>query len=363
MAGYEYTHGGNIYDENGLANQNIIDFSANINPLGLPDDVIAAAKQAIEHANLYPDSACRRLASELAEFENVGRNNILCAGGASDIIFRTVYAVRPKKILVTAPSFSDYERAGDAAGAEVVFYPLNQENGFAIPQEIIPAILKASPDMVFLCNPNNPTGTLTGINLVREIAEVCVLAHSVLLVDECFLDFVPDSQRYSAKALLTEYRDVVVVKALTKLFAMPGLRLGYAISNSEALLDRMRLCGADWPVSNIAQTAGLAALKNGALFINKSVRYIQKEREHMINELKILGFMTYESSANFIFFHCDPNVDLHGVLYQNGFLIRDCANFEGLERGYYRTAVLTEEKNTRLLEAMRGVRHIWQSQL
>ena len=207
------------------------------------------------------------------------------------------------------------------------------------------------------------SGILTGIDTIGEIAKACRAINSVLIVDECFLDFVPDSQKYSARELLNKYHNVMVVKAFTKIFAMPGLRLGYAICDNEMLLDRMRFCGADWPVSNVAQAAGLAALTNGRDYIRRSVKYIYLERERMMDELSRMGFVTYESCANFIFFYCDWNVDLNNTLYNSGILIRDCRNFAGLEPGYYRIAVSTSEKNTQLIKTMRGEKFFWQRQL
>ena len=226
---YEYVHGGNIYDENGYANENIIDFSANINPLGIPGEVLAAAKNSAANANVYPDSRCRLLTAKLAEFEEVDKSHIFCSNGASDILFRLAFAVKPKKILVTAPSFADYERAGKAAGAEIIYYGLKKENKFAVDTDIVNAILEASPDIVFICNPNNPTGNLTNTETLEDIAAACKSVGSILLADECFLDFVEESHRYSAKPLLHEYKNIVILKAFTKIFALPGLRLGYAI--------------------------------------------------------------------------------------------------------------------------------------
>ena len=139
---YKYTHGGNIYDENGYEGENLIDFSANINPLGIPEEVLTAAKDAVHRSNIYPDSNCRLLSAKLSEFENVSKDNIFCANGASDIIFRLVFAVKAKKILVTAPSFADYERAGLAAGAEIIYYTLKKEAGFNIEKDIAIIIRK-----------------------------------------------------------------------------------------------------------------------------------------------------------------------------------------------------------------------------
>ena len=360
MERYRYTHGANNFDEYGQINEGIIDFSSNINPLGMPVAVITAAKDAIELSNIYPDSACRLLTVRLAGFERVSERSLFCAGGASDIIFRAAYAMKPKRILVTAPSFSDYERAGKAAGADIAYYPLKCESFFSITRSMALFIRETLPEMVYICNPNNPTGVLTNIDTIEEIASVCRSMDTILIVDECFLDFVPDSSNYSAKALLNKYKNVMIVKAFTKIFAMPGLRLGYAISENESLLDRMRICGADWPVSTAAQAAGIAAIECSGDYIDKSVQYVQKERERMINEFKLLGLTVYPSSANFILFHCRWDINLHDALYERGFLIRDCKNFSGLTPGYYRTAVLTADKNTRLLEAMKEVKAFWQ---
>ena len=347
MIFYEYAHGGDIYDENGHADKNTIDFSANINPLGMPEGALAAAKNSIARANIYPDSDCRLLCAKLSAFENVDKSNIFCSNGASDILFRLVFAVKPKKILVTAPSFADYERAGRAAGAEVIYYTQKKENDFGLEGDIVDLIRETSPDIVFVCNPNNPTGNLTDLALLQEMAEVCKL----LLVDECFLDFVSHPRGHSAKSLVGKYKNTVVLKAFTKIFAMPGLRLGYAICSSRDLIDRMKFCGPDWAVSNTAQEAGIAALENGHGYIADSREYVKKQREYIVDELKRMGFTVYPAHANFVFFHSPKAVlrDLKGIK------IRDCSNFKGLEPGYYRTAVLTKEKNKLLIEAIEAI--------
>ena len=359
---YKYTHGGDVYDESGHFKISMLDFSAGINPLGMPAGALAAAKQAAELSIVYPDSSCRLLVSKLASFESVGENAILCGNGASDLIFRLVYAIKPKKILVTAPSFADYERAGRAAGAEVIYHYLKESGGFRITCELAAAIYTAAPDIVFLCNPNNPTGNLTDMDTLTAIAEACKSVNAVLLVDECFLDFVQDSGTYTAKKLLSVHKTIVVLKAFTKIFAMPGLRLGYAICENSVLLDRMRFYGPDWPVSTVAQAAGIAALEVGRKYIEKTANYIRDERERMTTQLERLGMTVYPSSANFIFFRDPWCGTIRDKLQKYGVLIRDCQNFTGLDSGYYRVAVLTNEKNTRLLEALKEVKAAWQNQ-
>ena len=353
---YEYTHGGNIYDASGYARENIIDFSANINPLGIPDEVMAAASASLARSNIYPDSSCRLLSSRLAEFEEVAEASIFCSNGASDILFRLAVAVKPKKILVTAPSFADYERAGVAAGAEIIYYFLKKENDFNIDEDIIDLIIDTSPDIVFICNPNNPTGNLTDTETLREIAKACESVGSILMLDECFIDFVCGSHRYSAKPLIGRYKNIVILKAFTKIFAMPGLRLGYAICGDIDLIEHIRFCGADWAVSNVAQEAGIAALGNAREYIENSCEYVKEQREYIIRELKRMNFAVYPSQANFILIYSPREIKLKNIV------IRDCSNFKGLEAGYYRIAVLTEEKNKLLIEAIKGAKIICQKQ-
>jgi len=352
---YEYAHGGDIYDEKGRIDEDIIDFSANINPLGMPKEALLAAKSALASSNIYPDSDCRQLGAKLAEFENVDQTNIFCGAGASDILFRLAFAVKPKKILVTAPSFADYERAGRAAGAEVICYALKKDNDFDIEKDIVDLIAETSPDIVFVCNPNNPTGNLTDAKMLKEIADACQFANAILLSDECFLDFVCDLSEYSAKSLIEKYENIMILKAFTKIFAMPGLRLGYAICKDMDLINKMRFCGPDWAVSNVAQKAGLAALRVSEDYLENTRKYIREQRKYITEELKNLGFAVYMSQANFIFFHCPHKLDLKNIK------IRDCSDFRGLGPGYYRVAVLTAEKNKLLIEALKGAKNLWQN--
>ena len=353
---YEYVHGGDVYGADGTADGGAIDFSASINPLGMPENALDAAKRSLGQSVIYPDSGSRRLSNAIAAYENADQRRIFCSNGASDIIFRIAAAIRPRKILVAAPSFADYERAGRALGAEAARYVLSKENGFNIGRGFVKTVRDEAPGIVFLCNPNNPTGCLAGYGLLAEIAAACAETGAVLVVDECFLDFVRGADQYTAKPLTEVYKNVVVLKAFTKIFAMPGLRLGYAICGDEAFVSRLRLCGADWPVSNVAQAAGAAALEGGREHVEKSVAYIDAERRRLAAALADTGLTVYPARANFIFFHCAWNADLGRELRKNGVIIRDCANFPGLEPGYYRAAVLTAEKNARLIESVKAAR-------
>ena len=199
--------------------------------------------------------------------------------------------------------------------------------------------------MVFLCQPNNPTGQLTALPLVEQILHRCAACGTLLVVDECFLDFLPDHALHTAKGLLGE-GDLVILKAFTKLYGMAGVRLGYALSADTALLEQMQACGQPWGVSSLAQAAGLAALEETA-YVEKVRALIAEQRPRLTAGLRALGLRVLDGRANYLLFQAPKT--LGETLRQRGAVLRSCANYPGLGPGWYRTAVRTENENRQLL--------------
>lgn len=347
----DHTHGGDIYscreEFPALAVQ---DFSANINPLGLPEGVRRALENCADACTHYPDPHCRALRAAIARFEDVPADWVLCTNGAADLISRIAWGLRPKTALLLAPTFAEYERTLAAAGCRVHRHPLRAENGFALDASILGAI--KGMELVFLCNPNNPTGRLADPALLEAVLDACRAAGAVLAVDECFLDFVPEAEHHTLKRRLAGAEHLLVVRAFTKIFAMPGLRLGYGICSSPALLARIAQGGAEWAVSVPAQLCGVAAVQETA-YLAQTVRSVPLWREQLAAGLTALGCEVFPSSTNFLLLRARP--DLAALLRPRGVLLRDCANFPGLSRGYFRTAVRTAEQNSALLDTMRAV--------
>ena len=346
-----FLHGGDLQgaaEKSGRRPSELLDFSANINPLGMPPGVREAVLESLEQSLFYPDPFCRRLRKELAEYTGQKTEHILCGSGGADLIYRLVYALRPKKALVTAPAFAEYEEALAQTGTEIVFHELGES-------PVTKTFLeKLSPDLelVFLCNPNNPTGLLTEKALIRELLERSRKLGIRVLLDECFLDFVPEEKAYTASDLLEEYPNLVILKSFTKLFAIPGLRLGYALCSDTELLSRMQRAGQPWAVSEPAQAAGIAALRD-IHRVQAARELVCSERGRMEEELKEAGVEVIPSKANFILMYSP--YDLFSLLKDRGILIRDCSNYSGLGKGWYRTAVRRKEENDRLLEAIRQI--------
>ena len=355
---YEYSHGGNAIFESGKAN--IVDLSANINPLGIPENVRTAIINAIQDCDRYPDNFSMELRRKTAEFEQIASPDwIFFGNGASDIIFRLPLAVlsnkQTKKVMVAAPTFSDYERSALSFGAEIIRHTLSVVNGFNMEDSFIQAVRKHKPNLVYLCNPNNPTGVITEIGWIKELLDCCQEIGAWLAVDECFLDFTEQYLECTSKVFLEEYPNLVILKAFTKVFALPGIRLGYALCSNTALIEKLYFHGADWPVSNLAQSAGMAALEGARDYIRRTIEYVSKERQLLKKGLERIGYKVFESEADYVFFQNPYSFDLREELDKMGIRIRSCGNYFGLDNSYYRIAVSKAENNAKLLDAIAQV--------
>lgn len=345
-------HGGDIYTAENTLCGPVLDFSANVNPLGVPPLVQKKLQENIAQCAVYPDPRCRALCHAIAQDEGVAFSQVLCGNGAADLIFRLVYALRPKQGMVLAPTFCEYEQALSAFGAKTEYHLLKEERGFVLGEDILEDI-HSGLDLLFLCNPNNPTGELTEPSLLHRILKKCRACGVTLLLDECFLDLTEQGERCTLKPLISEYKNLVVLKAFTKLYALPGLRLGYCLSGSEELLKKMCEAAQSWSVSTLAQLAGQAALADGA-YRQKTKELISAQRAYLTHKLKKLGAVVYGSRANFVFFQLPGVTTLFEQLLERGILIRSCENFYPLEGGFYRVAVRLQVENERLIAAIGG---------
>lgn len=342
-----YEHGGDIY-----TNEYRLDFSSNINPFGMSEDVRLAAANSMKQASAYPDSRCRRFKSALAEKLGISEKWIIAGNGAADLIFSLVFAVRPKRGLILAPAFLEYEQALKSADCRTVVYERPKELDFTVDKrfiKVLEAELKQGLDLVFLCSPDNPTGGLIRKDILEEALKLCDRYGSLLVMDESFYEFAFAGESETMLPKIEETKSLVIIRSFTKMYGMPGLRLGYGISSDSRLIERMEMVRQPWSVSIPAQEAGIAALK--AEGWTELVRnYVKKQRVWLQEQLTELGFRVYPSSANYLLFYTDRK--LMEPLKEQGILIRDCSNYRGLADGYYRVAVKKEEENEELIRAL-----------
>ncbi|MBQ7713283.1 MAG: aminotransferase class I/II-fold pyridoxal phosphate-dependent enzyme, partial [Oscillospiraceae bacterium] len=281
------------------------------------------------------------LRGAVAADEGVPAAWALCGSGASDLIYRAVFAAKPRRALVTAPCFGEYEAALEAAGCDVVRYPLDGD--FRLDAGVLDAL--RGVELAFFCQPNNPSGVPIDPALLRRAAE----APCRVVVDECFLRFLDAPEAHSVKPLLASHPNLAVLDAPTKTHALAGARLGWALCADAAFLGAMRRAGQPWAVSSLAQAAGIAALAD-ADYLARLRALVRTERAWLHERLCALGLRVAAGEANFLLFRCET--PLGPPLRARGILLRNCGDFAGLDENWYRAAVRTRADNERLIAAI-----------
>lgn len=333
----------------GKKEEDMIDFSVNVTPLGIPDNIRHAMEKSLDRAGWYPDDAKRRLKEALAQVHHVEASHICVGNGASDVIYRTVFALRPKRALVLAPTFAEYEGALRCVEAKMDYYRINHDD-FQVKEDICVSILPET-DIVFLCNPNNPTGLLIEKGLIDQILSQCKAVGAKLVVDECFLEFVREGEQYSVIDRLDEHSELIIIKSFTKMFGIAGLRLGYILCGEDGLAEKIDRFGCNWNINCVAEAAGLEAVRSDG-YVNKVIEYISNEREWMGRQLSNLGFLVVPGKANYLLFK-NPYEDREepgAWLLKKGIMLRRCDDYENMDGSYYRIGIGNHADNLKLLE-------------
>lgn len=339
-------HGGDIY-----RNKVELDFSVNINPLGIPETVKTALEAAITDCSCYPDIRHEALKQAIAAMTGAKEAHILCGNGASELFLAIVHGVKPKKILIPVPSFFGYEKAAEASDAEILYYEMQEKDGFCLNRGIFEA-LSEEVDLLFLANPNNPVGNLLRPDFLEELLRHCLEKQITVVLDECFIEFTQKLESDSFLPKVEKFSNLIVVRAFTKIFSIPGVRLGYLVCENPQLFKAIERQLPEWNLSVFAQRAGAAATKESA-YLAETVKQVQKEREYLTKELQKLGITVYPAEANYLLLY--TKVPLSEALLARGILIRDCENYRGLSKGYYRIAVKQRVENERLLAEIGGI--------
>lgn len=350
-----FGHGGNAKElsrKNKLEYDKIIDFSANINPLGMPNSVKIEIINRLNEVEKYPDITYYELKCAISEFENVDKESIILGNGAAEVLFNIVRGINPRNALILAPTFSEYEEAVSVVNGEITYYELREENNFCVLEDILEQI-NDKLDLVFICNPNNPTGVITPKELLKKILIKSKENSVITVIDESFLDFIEGD--LSMVSLVSEYDNLIVIKSLTKFFALPGLRIGYGICSNTELNEKIEKISPAWNINILAEIATKTALKDKG-YIKKTKMFLNKEKEYLLENLQqIKQLKIYNPSVNFIFFKSLINIDLKHELLSKNILLRSCSNYQGLNSNYYRIAVRTHEENRILIEKIRDI--------
>jgi threonine-phosphate decarboxylase len=348
-------HGGNVLTwarETGLGPEEITDFSASINPMGPPPTARRAFFESYREISRYPDVEVYQLREELARHHGVKAEEVYLGNGSTQLIYLLCRALRPRKALVVLPAFSEYSNALKLVGTEVRSYFLSPERDFGLPAEEFMEGWKKDLSMVFLSNPNSVTGQIITKATLEEIAGHALRKKIFLVVDEAFMDFV---ERESVKELVQQNPYLIVLRSLTKYYALPGLRIGYVLAQDQ-VVKLLASYQEPWSVNGPAQKVALACLAD-ATFRSKTTQWLEQERPLLLKGLsKLKGLQPYPSRANFVLVGLQDKernaLDLRSFLLQRKILIRACDSFAGLGAKYFRVAVGRRRDNRRLLKTL-----------
>lgn len=354
-------HGGNIYAAqriHGGKLEEYLDFSANINPLGVSAQVKHAMAEALEKVTSYPDPEARELRETIAETYKVSESEILIGNGAAELIFQICRVVRPSRVVIPVPTFQEYELAARAEGIPVYKVPMTISGSFAeMPIAVISNELMKG-DMLFFCNPNNPTGSIHKREQLIPLLRAAQEKRAWIAVDESFIDFRSAQQSETCRHLVNEYENLIIIHSLTKYLAIPGLRLGFLVT-ADRVVEALSHGSIPWNVNVVAQFAGIAGL--GDLeFRMQSVSTLEAEKDRFAGLLaEIPGFNVFSPSVNFILLdirNTGMNVaELQEKLWPHRIMIRNCSNFDGLSPSHMRVAVRKKAENDRLVSRLRDI--------
>jgi threonine-phosphate decarboxylase len=324
----------------------ILDFSSNVNPLGYPNSVAKLFKSWMKKIPVYPDHNQTKLKHKLAKHLGISENNLVVGNGATEIIYNfcRVMIGKNTKVLIPIPTFGEYEAASRLEGAKIEFFRTMNLAESAI----IPKLPKNG--IVFICNPNNPTGVLIPKQFMIRFIRSAKEKNTMVFVDECFMELTQKSQ--SVIHEISKFDNLFVLRSLTKSFGLAGLRAGYGIGNKNltSILNKIKI---PWNVSGLAQEAATAAISDRG-FLPKTRLLIKKESNFLRKSIsKLEGFSCFDTSTNFILIKTDKNAKhLQKKLLKKNILIRDCSTFRGLDQNYIRIAVKTRKENLKLIRAL-----------
>jgi len=356
-------HGGNIYEiaqKFGLNSDEIIDFSASINPLGLSKKAEKRLKEDLSAILHYPDPQCSGLRQALAEFHGLEADQILVGAGSTEFIYAIPRVLPIQRALIVTPAFSEYENAleclAEKSNCNIHYFETREEDGFELNVESLLFALTQGYDALYLCNPNNPTGIIMDKKDLLRILTQTERGKVWFILDEAFIDFIEEE---SLKERVRMSSGLVILRSLTKFFALPGLRVGYIIANPH-IIQKFRENKEPWTVNALAQIAAVESLKDER-YIPRTRKIIELERDHLTHGLRsIPGFIPYPSAANYLLVQLHPSLNLSAAelqekLIPNGILIRDCNSFHHLGPYFFRIAIRSRKENNTLLKALRLV--------
>lgn len=336
--------------------EDIVSFAANVNPLGISPKLRTTLSDRIDSIMSYPDREYTSLRKRIAEYVEAELEDIIVGNGSTELISLFIQIKNPKKALIVGPTYSEYEREVSLGGGCCLYYRLEEENDFRIDIKALDKELEADVDLLVICNPNNPTSSAITRSDMRKILDICKKKGIFVMVDETYVEFTEDIQKITCVPLTRYYNNIVILRGISKFFAAPGLRLGYAICGNGDLLKEMNQRKNPWTINSLAAIAGEIMFADRK-YISKTRQLIGAERERVCQTLRSCpGIKCYQPTANFVLIKILKDdiisMDLFDAAIQKGYLIRDCSTFPFLDNKFVRFCFMMPEQNDALLDIL-----------
>lgn len=340
----------------GIKKEDITSFSANVNPLGISPRLRKTLADKIDAITGYPDREYTSLRKCIADYIKGDMDNIVVGNGSTELISLFIQLISPKNALILAPTYSEYEREITLNGGTCNFYGLSEENNFKLDLADLELSLEKGIDLLIICNPNNPTSTSITVHQMEDILKICKKNDIIIMVDETYVEFAPNMNDVTSVPLTDKYDNIIILRGISKFFAAPGLRLGYAICGNKPLMEELNKKKNPWTINTLAAIAG-EIMFTDEVYINKTRDLIHSERERVCNMLSSSkNAKVYEPTANFVLIKIlkegVTSSHLFDVAIKEGLMIRDCSTFTFLDNTFIRFCFMSPEMNTKLVELL-----------
>ena len=336
--------------------KNIIKFGANVNPLGLSENVKQQLASRLDILSSYPDRDYTTLRNTISEYCNVPAEFILPGNGSSELIALLIQERNPKHTLILGPTYSEYSRELSFSGSTQEYYHLREEDNFVLNVDDLCQTLEGNYDFLIICNPNNPTSSAITREDLQKLLTFCAEKNIFVMIDETYVEFAPDISEITAVTLTKEFTNLMVLRGVSKFYAAPGMRLGYGITGNLDFLKKRKEKQVPWSLNSLGALAGELMLQDKD-YIHRTRELILSERTRLLQALvEIPTYKTYPAYANFILLKIQKPVltsyDVFDACIRQGLMIRDCSSFECLDGEYIRFCIMNLEDNTRLLNIL-----------
>lgn len=341
----------------GIKKEEIVSYSANVNPLGISHKLREVLSQHLDAITRYPDREYTKLRQCIADYTGAQMENIIMGNGSTELISLFIQTNHPKKAMILGPTYSEYERDINLGGGTCIYFPLKEENHFRLNVNDLCHQLDDNLDLLVLCNPNNPTSSSITRKEMRRILDACMEHGIFVMVDETYVEFAPDERNVTSVSLTNYYSNLIILRGTSKFFASPGLRLGYAITGNRDVAKEINTRKDPWTINSLAEIAGQIMFRDED-YIRETKELITGERARLYQELSSWDTVrVYEPQTNFILMKIlKEGVDAE-ILFEHcirkGMMIRNCSTFPFLDSQFIRFCIMSPEDNDRLLEAFR----------